>query len=189
MKKKLNSTMIFLKWSQLKFLPSNRLIKSMGYWLFIVPIAAKILSHVNTPVLLKLYDYDLHLDLSLPFSWYAFFFSALFFSVGNIFYMIWCPTIVKDHLSFAGFFGDGKTIEHLEDYANEISINFDKLNYDNTASPNLELKRIFWFIYKEAIMCRTIKRGFCVVSYYIGFIFAIYVVLSNVIWVIRSCYS
>lgn len=189
MKKASRFRMLFLKWDKLKFLPSNRLIKSMGYWLFIVPIAAKILSHVNNPVLLEFYNYHLHLDISLPFSWYAFFFSALFFSAGNIFYMIWCPTIVKDHLSFAGFLGDGKTIEHLEDYANEIAINSDKLKYDATASPNLELKRIFWFIHREAIKCRPIKRGFCVVSYYLGFIFASYVIGSNIVWVISSLNS
>ncbi len=193
MKKEQNTTMIFLNWNQLKFLPNNRLIKSMGYWLFIVPIAVKLLSLIENPVLIKFDDYLLKLDFSLPFSWYAFFFSALFFSVGNVFYMFWCPSVVKDHLAFAGFLNDGKTIDHLEFYSEEILIDFEnlkqELKYDSTASPTLELKKLFWYIFKKSKTCRPVRRLLCVGSYYIGFGFAIYVVFSNVVWVINEFYS
>ena len=55
---------MILNWYQLKYLPNNRLIKSMGYWLFIVPIAAKLLGTIDTPIILNFGDYVFKIDFS-----------------------------------------------------------------------------------------------------------------------------
>ena len=92
-------------WDALRSVGNSRLVKSSYAWLFVVPVAARILE----PIAAK-YTVPAWLDastpevsLSLPFNWVLFYFMALCFAVGQAVYALSCPGIVKRFANFGEF--------------------------------------------------------------------------------------
>lgn len=189
-----------MNWKQLKFLPNIRIIKSMVYWMFIVPIIAKALQHLPNPLILTIANHAYKFDISLPFSWYLFFFAALFFSMGNLLYELWCPKIIKDHITYAGFKGDRKMIGHLNEYAKNISLDVEgsieeiehlkgvsgERRFKDENEVEFNIQQLFWGIYEPAKTERFKRRLICCVSYYLGFIFTGIVIIVNLYWVVTN---
>jgi hypothetical protein len=99
-------------WVTLSAFSKSKIVKSMVYWLFVTPILAKALSSINH-IDLKYLGFDGNINLTLPFSWTAFFFSALFFSFGNLLYSIKCPELIKDYKDFNNYASSQKSIHYL----------------------------------------------------------------------------
>lgn len=111
-----------LDWFKLRFIPNNKIIKSMYIWIVIVPICVKLANHMDSFLELNIFGTIIKLEISLPFNWFIFFFAACLFQLGNIIYLVFCPKIIKDNLTFANFINDKKIKEHLFQYAEEVKI-------------------------------------------------------------------
>lgn len=118
-----------LKWSSLKKMQEQRIVQSTYIWLFILPIAAKLLEQIDSEVKLHLADSIIKFNFELPFSWKLFFISALLFTVANILYIVFCPLIIKENKHLGEFLSNSKDEGHLEEYM--------------TASNQKEWKRAF----------------------------------------------
>jgi|SaaInlStandDraft_4_1057021.scaffolds.fasta_scaffold60730_2 hypothetical protein len=142
-----------MNWYTLKFLPNNPIIKYMGIWLFLVPIIAEIQTHIQ---------------LFKPFPWVFLFGAALAFTVANIVYLLRCPSIIKDHIVFTGFWGDLKINAHLQEYADSIGFKDAEIPTKNDQD---SLRIAFWKIHIKAKTSRLISLWICFGLYLLGFLF------------------
>ena len=108
-------------WQTLRDIQNKKIITSMYVWLFIVPISAKFLSYLESPSTFIVFGKKLTLDLELPFSWQALFFSAVFIVVGNIIYLLFSPVLVQEHRNYRDFLDSGKGQKQLNDYMDEYT--------------------------------------------------------------------
>ncbi len=89
-----------LKWSKLRTLGHNSIIKSSYIWLIIVPLAAKMFSALPEVHTFKIFEANITVHFGLPFSWIIFYFMALFFAIGQFIYTVKCPEILKNYENF-----------------------------------------------------------------------------------------
>ena len=121
------------------------------------------------------------LGLAIPINWVLLFLATLSFTVANVIYSVFCPSIVKDHIGFSGFIGDLKINDHLEEYAIDIKYN----GYTKPLTNERECLRInFWEIHKKAKTLRPIPLYICFTIYVIGALFLYSVILKNIFWLI-----
>ena len=139
-------------WSSLRWLGQSRLLRSSFFWIIFVPIAAKALSATGSPVLNPIPGTNLSLALELPFSWNLFFFGALFTAAANLVFLIACPPIIRDYITYADFAGQGKG-------ASSLLIAFETLVQKHHASlTKSELKgnvSQFWKAYSNTAFQQT----------------------------------
>lgn len=141
-----------MNWYSIKFLPDNKFVKFVAIWLIILPYIIKLLESFNiTP-----------LD-----PWYSFFFAALSFTIANVIYLLSCPNIIKDHISFTGFIHDGKTKLHLLEY--QAQIGDISLLTSNDTNDEDALRNDFWRIHQKAKTYRCCCMCLCILFYFIGF--------------------
>lgn len=144
--------------------------------------------------------YPFELTLQLPFSWIAFYFSALFFAAGEALYYLRCPRVVRDQSTYRQFREEGKGVEHLDDYIYEIGMNWEGLRqqlerrdeyFEETAqveNPRAEddlLRNQFWTVYRRADRHIASSRWTCASLYALGATLIFYVAAQNLEYVIR----
>ena len=95
-------------WSALNRLGKSRVLRSSYFWLVFVPLSAKLLARVGNEVSLTLFGEIFLLTMGLPFSWKAFFYASVAFSVASLAYALSCPTIVRDYERFSDLTDQGK---------------------------------------------------------------------------------
>jgi len=117
--KKLNE---IISWSTLAALENNKFVQRALIFLFIIPMVAKFLSKVNNPIKLTINDYLLTLEVSLPFSWIAFYFSALAFTVSIVFYKFFAPKIIREYSDLGSKVNEGKIWTNLVGYLHDLAI-------------------------------------------------------------------
>lgn len=123
--------MLAWDWLSLSSFSKSKFVKSMVYWLFITPIAAKALSSINQ-VDLSAAGFDGAINITLPFSWTIFFFSALFFSIGNLIYALKCPELIRDYSDFNDYASKQKSTHYLiESFKRDLE-KWSGFNPDNT---------------------------------------------------------
>lgn len=124
----------FTYWDKLRSVQNSKIISSTYVWLFAVPILAKFLSKINDSISFtfdkKVYEFI----LKMPFSWELFFYSSLFFVLGNIIFIVLSPELIKDFKDYGEFTGSGRTINHLQRYKTEKYKEF--LNYTQNQERN-----------------------------------------------------
>lgn len=130
---KIYNLFIFLEtnafnWVALKRLGNNRIVRSSQIWFFMIPIIVKFLSKINFPieVNIELLSIDFVLNITLPFSWKLFYFSAVFFALGTFLYSIFCPHIVKYYADFDDFIKQEQSGIKLYNYFSNLT--FPKTN-------------------------------------------------------------
>jgi hypothetical protein len=168
-----------MKWQALRKMQRSKFINSMYIWILVVPVVAKALYKIQERLNFNIFGQSIEITISLPFSWKVFFYSALSFSIANSIVLLFCPRIIKDYLSLAGFQGDGKTEEHLLDYAKDIG---------ETTRPGNTVKsfnRYFWWVYDKANLSRTFRRILTLLFYAIGMGLFLWVLFSNIYWVTK----
>jgi len=141
-----------MNWYSIKFLPDNKFVKFVAIWLFILPYIISLLEPTTITPLEP---------------WYLFFFAALSFTIANVIYLLTCPSIIKDHISFAGFLNDGKTKPHLLEYQEQIR-DIEPLSSNDTNNKN-SLKNDFWQIHQKAKTYHCCFMCLCGFFYAIGF--------------------
>ena len=178
----------YLNWKYLKQLNSSKFINSMYIYIFLVPIFIKIIELVNSKI---------NIQLNLPFSLIFFYFSALFFALGNILLNIKCPLIIKENNSFGDFLTSGKKLFQLKPYIEDINIdldfNFDDEafsilieNKDDSIDEHRKLQNYFWEIYNKANIKYQNYIKLIFIFYSLGFILFLIVLLENLIFIIGS---
>jgi hypothetical protein len=101
-------SLIPTRWSGIRRIQEIKLISSMYIWIFMVPIAAKVLSRVEEIVTVRIFDYQFEVFLTLPFSWNVFYFSAIFFALATLLHRLTGPRLILDHPTYASFREEGK---------------------------------------------------------------------------------
>lgn len=105
-----------LGWPTLRVVGQSRVLRSSYVWLILVPIAARFVNQLNSPLSIDLWGQAHSLHLGLPFSWYCFYAAALAFSVASLSYMVFCPEMVKSFGSFRDFYQEGNGARRLSAY-------------------------------------------------------------------------
>ena len=161
----------------------------MYIWIFVVPVLAKLLFKIEEYLAFDLFGQKIELVLSLPFSWKVFFYSALSFSIANSIVLLACPRIIKDHLSFSGFIGDGKNHEHLKYYATDIEDTYFPLLNDQPSVDERDrlmhsehIRDEFWRIYNKGNLSRSVLRIFTLFFYVVGAGLFLWVLGTNIYW-------
>ncbi|BAK74040.1 hypothetical protein [Arcobacter sp. L] len=104
---------IIASWPKLASLGNNKIVKSSYIWIAVVPIFAKLLNNLPNKVCFTLQNNYFLLDISLPFSWKFFFFSALFFAIATFIFSLTCPPLIKDFTDMETFKSKGLTKNQL----------------------------------------------------------------------------
>ena len=180
-------------WSKLKSVQNIKIVQSSYIWLLIVPITAKFFSKIENTLTLSFSGNTYELDLILPFTWVIFFFSALSFTLSNLFIITFSPVIIKDHKNYIEFRNSGGTEEdylgYLEDHdaQQDITKQFISRNHtfggDNEKSDDDD-EKWFWKIYRKKDK-EKVKARYCSYFFYvIGFILFTIVAAQNLLWVI-----
>jgi hypothetical protein len=100
-------------WTTLRSIGESRVLRSSYFWIVFVPVVVKALRLVEPLVSIVVAGQTWKLDLSLPFRWTAFFYSALFAALGHALYVWRCPQIVRQYDSFTAFAAGGRGPEHV----------------------------------------------------------------------------
>lgn len=200
----------YFTWINLKNINSSKFISSMYIWIFIVPIFVKLFELINKEYYsFIIFGEIIPIQLTLPFTLIYFYFSAVFFAIGNIIIKIQCPLIIKENNSYSDYLESGKKLSQLKPYIDDINFDWDTLAREVDRKFNLEYansrtlyedrnsnlsdkmnsekedpKNYFWQIYDKANLCRVISRRFVGIFYSIGFLLFGIVLLQNFVTVI-----
>ncbi|MCA6128423.1 hypothetical protein [Thalassolituus oleivorans] len=180
-------------WITLKRLSNNKYIKNMYFWAIFVPIAAKALSLVKNPLELILFGESISIELSLPFSWSAFFCSAVFFSVALLLFNLFCPKIILENSTFSSYLNDGKSLAQLNRYAREvgaeeINITILKARTSSQESLDYEAQGKFWNIHEHAESYNKKYKFIISILYVLGFLVMAFVFFQNIIYVFEAAF-
>lgn len=175
----------WISWGSLRAIHNSKFISSMYVWLFFVPVIKKFLSKINEPFEFSFVGANriYELDLQSPFSWDMFFYSALFFVMGNIVFVLAAPKLIKYFKDYGEYFGSNKNITQLKYFVpdNLNNINWDNLEISSNTDQGADL---FWIIFGKLNETYRYARIACFIFYCIGFLLFGIVVLKNILWVI-----
>lgn len=189
-----------IKWSQLEQLNAIRFIHTMYVWVFLVPILVKLLEQVDEKAPITILGYTFEAHLSLPFSWVAFYFSALAFALANVVFQARCPSIIKDQRDYFQFRQSGKGVEHLDHYLSEVGMNWEGLRqriekrdeyFDEVAEASNprqddgELRKRFWEVFSQSNSWRPNWMRLALLLYAVGGVLITWVFGENAIYVIQ----
>ena len=193
---------------------NHKVVQSTYIWLFILPIVAKFLSKVESPLSFTINDEIVKLDMTLPFAWQIFYFSAVLFTIANVIYFFYCPKIIKENKNLGDFHSQQKNSSHLKNYMNEeqsskwgedvIDImkntrskmhNFVKekpsqilisKELDRITKNNLAERQdyFFWEIYNDANLNFKYARILALILYLVAGLMFSYILLKNMCYVI-----
>lgn len=90
-------------WDTIVGLGKSRVVKSSYFFLFAVPILARVLSSAPESINIPTWGQSITIEIGLPFNWTLMFAAAAAASAGNILYTTACPEVVKRYKSYADF--------------------------------------------------------------------------------------
>ncbi len=204
-------------WSALNKLGKSKLISSSYFWIFFVPLVAKLFSNIENPISLLIFDATIVLNLTPPFSWNIFYFSSVFFSAASLIYIFWCPKIVSDFDGFSSFKDAGRGERFLvnnlrsmkpdklknpnykkfvyesfevdlDKYLNRKKNNNDNILEDNSVITGKREGEFFWYVRNVRDQQNTNLRIVCTLLYLIGFSLFGFVLLENFIFVTKHLF-
>ena len=82
-------------------------VRTSYFWIVFVPIAAKAFSKLDEVEQLSFFGNVIPVNLQLPFSWEAFYFSSVFLAIGGALFDWWCPAIIKKYANYHEFVTSG----------------------------------------------------------------------------------
>lgn len=177
-----------INWEVVNKLGKNRLLRTSYIWLILVPPLAKLLSTIRSPLDFSQYVPGLIINLSLPFSWQTFYFSAVIISTAGVIYFLRCPEIVKSFSTFAEFKAEGRDLNYLKKYAEKIGQEIPFLKEPTIESSRIDyyMSKGFWqlFDYEKQQNQWAVVISFCL--YIIGIALIIWVLVDNFIFVIKQ---
>lgn len=88
---------------------SSFFIRSSYFWFVFIPIWVKALSKVDSTLSIPVPGKTITLHLSLPFTWWLFFFSAVAFAIGKIVYQVRCPMFIRRYPTYEAYVKGGSS--------------------------------------------------------------------------------
>ena len=181
-----------LSWSTLRDIQHNRVVKSTYAWLFIVPITAKIFSKIDSELSFAFNNQTITFDLTLPFSWQALFFSAVFFVLANLSVSFFIPELIKKYKDFSEFSDSGKTKANLDEIKSSLGhisskeiYRLREMSENKNNETEDEFKNQFNETYLRICYGNKLIRFICSGLYVIGFLFIIDICHQNLLWVME----
>ncbi|MCJ8293113.1 MAG: hypothetical protein MJK15_01785 [Colwellia sp.] len=199
-----------IKWCDLKKIGDTKFVNSMYMWIFVVPLLVKAFEYVEDEKLIfQIFQQQLPISTSLPFSWSMFYFSAFFLALGNLIYLFKCPKIIKEHPTYQSYVNEGKKLKQLGPYCDDISFNWQTLAEQiNHKKERLQLNKMnsiaissvrknepdfdvedpihyFWPIHKFGDVKFPFYRRICTTLFIVGFSLFGIVALQN-LWTVVS---
>lgn len=104
----------FATWITIDSLGKLRFSKSSYYYIVIVPVLAKALEKIKSPVSFIFGDNEFLINIDLPFSWYCFYFGAVAIAIGSLLYQLFCPEIIKNYKNYGEFMASGESDAYLD---------------------------------------------------------------------------
>ena len=93
----------------------------MYIWIFIVPIAARLLERAEDAATVKIFNCTFVVQLTLPLSWATFYFTVIDFALANLIFQTRGPATVKDHDDYYGSKQSHKGVAPLHRYFNKVN--------------------------------------------------------------------
>lgn len=109
-------------WRNAKAIADLRVVQSSYIWLFLAPFAAKALTEIDKVITLNILGQPFQITTTLPFSWEALFYAAIFFTLGNIIYGVRCPEILRGYKDYTQFRDSGKTMLQTHSALRQIAV-------------------------------------------------------------------
>ncbi|MDQ9092059.1 hypothetical protein RC083_10710 [Pseudoalteromonas haloplanktis] len=180
-------------WNDVNKIGQNKVLSKAYVWFFLVPILAKFIALVESPIDFTAVADGLIFDLSLPFSWKLFYLSSLFVFLGNAIYFLWCPQIIKDYPTFLSFDIDGLGAKYLTDYAQRINCQIPNAEESIINNPSYDagikkdaIKTVFYTICEQEKMTKTKRKWLCLSMYALGFLCLLWVMVQNAVYVAQQ---
>ena len=197
-------------WSTLRRLGTNRSVRSANIWAIVVPISAKLLEGVQGIATVELFGHKFPINLTLPFSWKALFFAAMFFLLANIVFTIWCPVLIKETESYRDFADQQRSGYELEVQFRELAkagllpdgIRDQWLNWFSFRQVTLTSQQhsngfsienegrafteIYAIIVKALAETNTTARLFASLFYFFGGALIAFIIIQNIKFVIQN---
>ena len=177
-----------INWSLLKSFGEHKAVASMYIWLFTVPLIANALNGLENKFPVTVFSHTFEFSSTLPFSWQAFFYSALAFTMANLIRIVFCPKIISDHSDYATFINSKKDHLHLVEYEKEFEKPFqvfarEKEFMDKYGTSEDKVSKAFWDIHKNANNIHMSAQYICFTLYFIGTILIGFVIIQNIVTV------
>ncbi len=134
-------------WSSLNNIGSSRIVRSSFLWIVVVPIIARALQSIESPLLFQVFGQEIKLNFDLPFSWILFYFGALAFAAATGLYITRAPRIVREFRHYTDYRGTGRRIADIAnffhvDYCSDIALLNRDAALDESVQQDLGIKRI-----------------------------------------------
>jgi hypothetical protein len=171
-----------LDWKKISNISKMKFVKTILVWVVVVPIVAKILSSFK--------DYHIiNFDFVLPFSWVLFYFSALFFLIGNVLYNIFVPPIINENRSFSHFLQMGRGKRELVSYLESEKLEdrgvYSELYCDKALATESK-NEYFWDIWDMSLESKIKVRFFISIFYSLGILLILIVFFQNMLFVVEN---
>ncbi len=191
-------------WIELSRYGQNSLLKTSYFWLFIVPVLARLLSQLPEQAALVFGDQTFVVNFRLPFSWQMMFVASLLLSAASLIFGLHCPPLVRDYADLESFKSEGRTATQTvwflkqhwtaqgmnREQREAEGRNFLKVHEVSTGSgghyaENLSFENAFHDARQK--MCRSASgwRKACCALFVLGFTVVGFIVLENILYVVR----
>jgi hypothetical protein len=182
-----------------------RILRTSYLWFVLVPILAQCLAKIDRELVITILDHKFTIIADLPFSWKAFFFSAVFFAAATAIYSFWCPEIIRDYRNFEHYKQDGESQLQLKipiaRHATITGTNDDLVTFaqqfcsgNGQLSPHTlltdfeidtrKMPDAFQFVRSVTSMWNWPARFICAACYGIGYLFLLWVSVRTILFVI-----
>ncbi|RKF18005.1 hypothetical protein DBZ36_12220 [Alginatibacterium sediminis] len=95
------------RWSELRAIGQSKLAKSTSIWVFVIPFMAKLIGE-SKDLEISLGGKAFVFELGLPFNWQLLLYSSLFFLIGTLTYLCFCPYLIQKYKNYPDFKSNGK---------------------------------------------------------------------------------
>ena len=109
----------FLSWHNLDRILGSRALKPLYFWLFAIPIVARVLADLPEKLQIKIVpEFSVvYLNFDIPFNWKLLYFAALAFALSRSLYVLFCPDFVRNHTGAQTVIAAGVTVQHIRSVA------------------------------------------------------------------------
>jgi len=179
-----------LNWLQISLISKTKFVNNILLFVIFVPIVSKIFEKFGDEFYFNIDNYIYIIKLELPFSLGLFYFSSVFFLLGNILYKISVPSIIDENKSFSAFESDGKNKIHLINYYENDKIDNEDLDctilYSDKILDRDELSDFFWNFWNSSLNKKIWFRFTITLLYSFGIIMIIILFLQNIYYVMKT---
>ncbi len=130
-----------LRWSLIRGLGKNRIVRSSYVWMVGVPIAARLVHALKERVVEGGWARQVVESLHLPFAWQLLFWASVLWAVATVLFDLRCPGIIRDYADWGEFEAAGRDDKHLLRLAEQVAEDKETVRGSNT-TPDPVVRRL-----------------------------------------------